>query len=974
MVHVSLVIFFSVIESAFSSTAVEVCAKDKYNLDVCSESKDASFFLQSSKTAIRAADTQPKVTKKQKNIEKHLEHMEEIDAAKMKAELAAAVKVLKGDIADPPQDVFQPNREEEEELSEEELLMADEKKHEDTELTETEAVEEKHVKKYDVKSLFSELIEDEEKENASSADDLKKYLSEFTEEEEKEQWRPAAWGGGGSDVAGATLRITSQKEQKAVDVDHAEEEKKRIDAKTGVALTLDEFKTFFGDEWKERWEAATHVMHEGGNAKNLKSEGTGMPKRPSAVPVAKSQEVVKQPVDRQSKQVSAAPVAKGMPVDRKAQQASRAPVAQPYEAVKKPAGLWSRVWHHKKGPPKPEEAQEADALDISEEMLTTEALLKENVTARSRVSKVAEFDCTANGGPLQLLMEGRKGFVLKALNVETGKYSKVFSIPFKRTTPKYSDMNSCGVNPIDGILYCGIKSGENYIVRVDDQQVEFVAKLPGNRHYTSGTFGPGGSFFIANDKAQFVVVPDLSKTPGYPGKKNGKLLDLSGKTLIKPKGFQSAADVVTVRANLDGLGEKVYVIVVNKGVLQIATYEDNVFKKTWVIKYKRGNKKGTFKEKFGAGWSFGGKVFFASNDGFGVFQVPLDDLDLSKAVKALEPITMPRIGASDKSGNNDGANCMNAPDPWATKVAPWDCKLYAAPVQVMQVKTGYAVRTVNMATGAYTEVFNLPYAKTSPPYKFLNAVGISPVDGIPYGCLLFGQFPAAIHIVRFDKDKFEFVAKIPGSFDPIAGSFASTGEFFFVHNTKNSRHPVLYSIPGLDGMKGYANHANPKLPVLKGLTGFTLTGYTQVADIVAVKYPLEGPEMGEYILGINRDRQVALVKWNAIDPSKSKLWKLRTNDVTASVGAYENFGAAWNYEGRVFFSSNDGIGVFETKQINLKQQRLTLKKVGKSARIYNNDGFNCWKVESPFPNANPKLRVMSAFKVLSIGGPERLGK
>mmetsp|Transcript_12739 Transcript_12739/g.23434 ORF Transcript_12739/g.23434 Transcript_12739/m.23434 type:complete len:241 (+) Transcript_12739:61-783(+) len=221
MVHVSLVIFFSVIESAFSSTAVEVCAKDEYNLDVCSESKDASFFLQSSKTAIRAADTQPKVTKKQKNIEKHLEHMEEIDAAKMKAELAAAVKVLKGDIGDPPQDVFQPNREEEEELSEEELLMADEKKHEDTELTETEAVEEKHVKIYDVKSLFSELIEDEEKENASSADDLKKYLSEFTEEEEKEQkavdvdhaeeqWRPAAWGGGGSDV-GATLWITSPK-------------------------------------------------------------------------------------------------------------------------------------------------------------------------------------------------------------------------------------------------------------------------------------------------------------------------------------------------------------------------------------------------------------------------------------------------------------------------------------------------------------------------------------------------------------------------------------------------------------------------------------------------------------------------------------------------------------------------------------------------------------------------------------------
>mmetsp|Transcript_52417 Transcript_52417/g.95730 ORF Transcript_52417/g.95730 Transcript_52417/m.95730 type:complete len:1267 (-) Transcript_52417:51-3851(-) len=574
---------------------------------------------------------------------------------------------------------------------------------------------------------------------------------------------------------------------------------------------------------------------------------------------------------------------------------------------------------------------------------------------------VAPFNCVKYGKPIQCLKAGKRGFGFYELNVETGKYLPIYEVPFSRTQPPYEDLNACGINPVDDKMYCAMKAKEMYIARMDSTTAKFVAKVPGSgKPYTSGTFGPDGTLFIADDQARFLVIKDVDKMSGFDSKKDKALPDLTKLQLKKPTGFHSAADVVVVNADLEKAGKKDYVIVLNRGSLMVAQYENNKFGKTWIMPYKAGNKKGKWKEKWGAGWLFGGKVFFASNEGKGVYEIDMKALDLTKDTKGLSPFALTKMGKASPSAFNDGANCLNAPDPWKTKIVPWNCKIHPQPAQILRGNSGYDVKKLNLVSGKYDLVYSIPFSRTKPAFKYLNAVGLSPIDNVPYGCLLFGDFPAAAFIVRIDHEKFEFLAKIKGKFDPIAGTFDSDGNYFFVHNTKDSSDPVMYSMSGLDGMQGYTSHKDPKLPVIKQMKGLTLGEFYQFADIVAVNFDFEvSGTKSDYILGINDRKQVVVVKWNDDSPEDSNLWRFSTTDVLTNRKAFRNFGAAWNYNGRVFMAANDGVGLFETKKLDFSKRLITLEKVGDSAPIVNTDGFNCWNIDAPFPAT--KGRVSSAF-------------
>ena len=67
-------------------------------------------------------------------------------------------------------------------------------------------------------------------------------------------------------------------------------------------------------------------------------------------------------------------------------------------------------------------------------------------------------------------------------------------------------------------------------------------------------------------------------------------------------------------------------------------------------------------ERFGAGWTYGGKIFFAANDGLdGVYE-----LEFTAALFAAGSFGFRNIGDSAETDKNDGANCPGAPIPFPT--------------------------------------------------------------------------------------------------------------------------------------------------------------------------------------------------------------------------------------------------------------------------------------------------------------------
>lgn len=593
-------------------------------------------------------------------------------------------------------------------------------------------------------------------------------------------------------------------------------------------------------------------------------------------------------------------------------------------------------------------------------------------------TRVMPFNCTQYRMPIRLMKEDNGSYAFKGLDVDTGSYHLLFYVPYGG---KLGLLDGCGINPVDGIIYCTLKQdGENFVVRLDAQTLEYVAKLPGlDEAFNAGAFSPDGTYFVANEEAEFHVIQNLSIAEGHTLKTSKRLLSLQGEEPRQLEGFQSAADVVAVKKDLEGLGEMEYVFVVNRAALMVARYDDESsnFTKSWVIPYSKDGTEGTWDEEFGTGWRFDGKVFFAQNEGEGVFEVDLDVLNLTKVAMMEESATkrgvfnLTKVGPSEKGAKwNDGLSCPGSTDPWLTKVAKFDCLLHPLPIQARRLEAGYAIEEMDISTGNYTTVYQLPFAMTTPPYQYLNAIGINPMDGIPYGCLLFDPFPNVFYIVRFDDTKVEFVVKILDMLDPVAGAFSSNGTFFFMQSgDANKMGPTLFSMDRfkLHSMKGYLNARDPDILVLSNISaeGLQLKEQFHFSDIAVIKYDLMGTGKEDYVVAANDKMQAVMVKWEGAHGIYSDVYKLKTNDLYSTQNVTRNFGSVWNYNGRVFFSASDGSGVYEAAQVLFDKSEIILRKMGNSTIAFNGDGFNCWSYDSPFKRTD-ELRngtvMRSAFK------------
>lgn len=568
--------------------------------------------------------------------------------------------------------------------------------------------------------------------------------------------------------------------------------------------------------------------------------------------------------------------------------------------------------------------------------------------------RALSMNCTGHGSPIQV-MKVNRSYTVAELDIQTGEYTKLFDVPFELVQGFFTELNGCGVNPIDNIIYCTMYASlTSYIVRLSPGVVEFVAKLKSWTVYNTGNFNPAGTFFVANNTADFLVIPNLHMMKGS-NQRNGLANDFSNSPTFKPAGWFSVSDVVTYLADYAGTGtDEEYLASVAGPRVLIAKWGGQTagFVNSWVLQSSVGD----WGEIWGAGWSFNGRIFFASNKkGRGVYEVPVRKVSLVQQSN----ITLTYVGPSQKAFANDGMNCLYSPDPWVTKVFPFDCSSHAAPLQLTQSAAGISIKKLNLESGLLIDIYDVPFTKTEPAFRFLNAVGINPMDGIPYGALMTEKAPGNMYIVRFDWEKIEFVGQLKGSFNPIAGCFDQKGNFFFVSHPDGG-NGTLYKIPNLDEVRGYKSMDNASLADYSGFAGVSLPETYQMADIVAITYDVNGQgDLQDYVLGINRDQQVIVIEWHK-EAAASRVWKFYTNNVLGAYGAKLNFGAAWNFGGRLMFASNDGIGVFEAVDYNASTGFVQLQEVGKSSSVEITDGFNC-------PSASPFWGNKTAVKQPTIG-------
>ena len=119
---------------------------------------------------------------------------------------------------------------------------------------------------------------------------------------------------------------------------------------------------------------------------------------------------------------------------------------------------------------------------------------------------VTAFDCAAYPALIQVIGETDVGFHIKQLDIASGEYTAIYSLPFDRT-PAFGSMNAVGINPVDFIAYGLMKlpgeDGPSYLVRFDEENVAFLARVP--EHSAAGGVDDDGTFVWEKRKDLYAI-------------------------------------------------------------------------------------------------------------------------------------------------------------------------------------------------------------------------------------------------------------------------------------------------------------------------------------------------------------------------------------------------------------------------------------------------------------------------------------
>jgi hypothetical protein len=225
------------------------------------------------------------------------------------------------------------------------------------------------------------------------------------------------------------------------------------------------------------------------------------------------------------------------------------------------------------------------------------------------------------------------------------------------------------------------------------------------------------------------------------------------------------------------------------------------------------------------------------------------------------------------------------------------------------------------------------------------------------------------YIVRFDADKFEFVAEVShlSEFSKIKqsgshnilflGAFSEIGTYFLGGRSDKKNTDVI-AIRNIHLLQGYSSQDAEELPVLSPSTHDV--SYSKLpgkgGDFVVANGDFDNSGINaEWLFMMQNDFSLSLGKVVGSDVRGMLTWKLKQDKFEAGPLKAQTFGAGWSYQGEVYFARNNGEGVFHVhkESLDLTNKKFQVAKRAESKPTNKNDGMCCMEHTPVFYGSCP---------------------
>jgi len=561
---------------------------------------------------------------------------------------------------------------------------------------------------------------------------------------------------------------------------------------------------------------------------------------------------------------------------------------------------------------------------------------------------------------------------IKVMHLNNGSYGEVMDVNLKKFSSEKGkglirSMNSCDINPKDGILYCSMEiyGKGSFLVAIDqDNNMGFVNKLLGFRY--AAAFDYSDNYYTSGQKS-FSVVKDVSKKKKYAtwdslhaglccAKHEGEmpaLLDFgNGKYLTDYELGQDYAIKVIIKEApppLKGAWPEIYLATLKNNKLLLVNVGKGAPYPVETLNTNVETGPGGIRV-WGAAWNFNDAIYFAADDGKGFWS--LEKIENNTAF-------FEKKGKANKIDWNDGFTCTNLSYVPDIDKSPCEHDFYQVTtygeMSQPEINTGSTtvIRHLDPVTGSFTEDFKVTREKFD-KMKSLNACAVNPQDHKLY-CHMEHDWYQAITVVdkkgpslvtKFDKDGRKKMC--------FAAVFDSKGTYWFWCGGGSQGGDTLYSVADLHKKTSTLSIDSANVKDDSNIKAHCCA-YTETkvgADFVT---KVEGDKT--YLVSIveSATNDVSVIDiTDSSNPGEPVIYTPDGLPPPKDAKKGNIWGSAWTapkkgkYAGKVFFARDadpkeeESIGkLYEMTGLDTAGKVAKFKEAGKAANAAWHDGFAC---------------------------------